>query len=47
MLVQHKERDFLVAFGGSKKDASDQVRKSLGVLVLDDILVMKTVIIGF
>lgn len=25
VLVQHKERDFLVAFGGSKKDASDQV----------------------
>ncbi|XP_075477618.1 uncharacterized protein LOC142518699 isoform X2 [Primulina tabacum] len=25
VLVQHRERDFLVAFGGFKKDASDQV----------------------
>ncbi|XP_062108581.1 acyl-CoA-binding domain-containing protein 6 isoform X2 [Humulus lupulus] len=25
VLVQHKEKDFLVAFGGSKKEASDQV----------------------
>lgn len=25
VLVQHKDRDFLVAFGGSKKEPSDQV----------------------
>ncbi|KAK6117311.1 hypothetical protein DH2020_048945 [Rehmannia glutinosa] len=28
VLVQHKERDFLVAFGGTKKDPSNQVRRS-------------------
>ncbi|XP_073122212.1 uncharacterized protein [Henckelia pumila] len=33
VLVQHRERDFLVAFGGFKKDASDQVE----VLVLEKI----------
>ncbi|KAK9671857.1 hypothetical protein RND81_12G059000 [Saponaria officinalis] len=31
VLVQHKEKDFLVAFGGSKKEASNQVE----VLILD------------
>lgn len=25
MLVQHKEKDFLVAFGGTKKEPSNQV----------------------
>lgn len=27
VIVQHKERDFLVAFGGTKKDPSNQVHK--------------------
>lgn len=27
VLVQHKERDFLVAFGGLKKDPSNQVNE--------------------
>ncbi|KAL9232881.1 hypothetical protein vseg_007944 [Gypsophila vaccaria] len=31
VLVQHKEKDFLVAFGGAKKEASNQVE----VLILD------------
>lgn len=26
-LVQHKEKDFLVAFGGSRKEPSNQVYK--------------------
>lgn len=32
VLVQQKERDFLVAFGGSKKEPSDQVEDRKQIL---------------
>lgn len=40
MLVQHKERDFLVSFGGIKKDPSDQVKRSVHIVTSNDAQVM-------
>lgn len=34
VLVQHKEKDFLVAFGGSKKEPTNQVRLKTCLLEL-------------